>query len=188
MIYNIKSIPTTYGGVRFRSRLEARWAAFFDLAKVKWDYEPFDLEGWAPDFMLRTPVCSILVEVKPVDAANFDGNYEPFQKAFDYWSQHQVLLLGISPIEKRDLIGIILDPPNDANHGWTDVMDALMVADINALWREAGNIVQWQRDHTKGKASKMDRHVYDRSDGQVGIMQMMRRGVDRRKAIQGCSA
>ena len=31
MNYTIKAIPTTYAGVRFRSRLEARWAAFFDL-------------------------------------------------------------------------------------------------------------------------------------------------------------
>ena len=31
----IAAIPTTYSGVVFRSRLEARWAAFFDLCG--WD-------------------------------------------------------------------------------------------------------------------------------------------------------
>ena len=36
-----EGIPTLYGGVRFRSRLEARWAAFFfDVAGWSWEYEP----------------------------------------------------------------------------------------------------------------------------------------------------
>lgn len=61
----IKAIPTTYNGQRFRSRLEARWAAFFDLCSWRWSYEPQDFHGYIPDFALhfRTP---ILVEVKPV--------------------------------------------------------------------------------------------------------------------------
>lgn len=70
MRYNIKAIPTVYNHVQFRSRLEARWAAFFDLCGWDWDYEPFDLEGWAPDFMLKGKT-KALVEVKPID---FGGN------------------------------------------------------------------------------------------------------------------
>ncbi len=31
MEYTIKAIPTEYAGVHFRSRTEARWAAFFDV-------------------------------------------------------------------------------------------------------------------------------------------------------------
>jgi hypothetical protein len=73
MNYNIKSHPTKYNDVLFRSRLEARWAAFFDLAKWEWEYEPIDLNGWSPDFMVVFPCnhseCngshSLLVEVKP---------------------------------------------------------------------------------------------------------------------------
>ncbi|MEA2669684.1 MAG: hypothetical protein QOJ33_2618, partial [Chloroflexota bacterium] len=30
------AIPTTYDGVNFRSRLEAKWAAFFDLLGWRW--------------------------------------------------------------------------------------------------------------------------------------------------------
>ena len=61
----IKAIPTYYNGQRFRSRLEAKWAAFFDLCEWKWSYEPDELDGYIPDFKLwfRIPV---LVEVKPV--------------------------------------------------------------------------------------------------------------------------
>lgn len=55
----IKPIETVYRGYRFRSRLEARWAVFFDTAGIPWQYEPegFDLgeDGYyLPDFYLPT--------------------------------------------------------------------------------------------------------------------------------------
>lgn len=68
MDYKIKAHPTRYAGIEFRSRLEATWAAFFDLTGWVWRYEPLDLHGWSPDFEishkqhLATP---IMVEVKP---------------------------------------------------------------------------------------------------------------------------
>ena len=34
-----KAIETVYNGYRFRSRLEARWAVFFDALGVKYEYE-----------------------------------------------------------------------------------------------------------------------------------------------------
>ena len=36
----IKAKETYYDGYRFRSRLEARWAVFFDAARIKYIYEP----------------------------------------------------------------------------------------------------------------------------------------------------
>ena len=48
-----RGIPTKYAGTRFRSRLEARWAAFFDLIGWSWVYEPFDTDHWIPDFLIR---------------------------------------------------------------------------------------------------------------------------------------
>lgn len=55
---NLKPIQTFYKGYRFRSRLEARWAVFFDACGVKWEYEPegFDLGNglyYLPDFLLH---------------------------------------------------------------------------------------------------------------------------------------
>lgn len=61
----MQAIPTTYAGVRFRSRLEARWAAFFDLVGWEWEYEPLDLNGYIPDFVLAFAK-PLLVEVKPL--------------------------------------------------------------------------------------------------------------------------
>lgn len=57
----IKAIETMYRGYRFRSRLEARWAVFFDAAGIKWEYEKegFDLDGllYLPDFWLPEQQC-----------------------------------------------------------------------------------------------------------------------------------
>lgn len=59
--------PTTgIWGIRFRSRLEARWAAFFTLLKWPYQYEPdLGLDKWIPDFVI-TAGSGLLVEVKPV--------------------------------------------------------------------------------------------------------------------------
>lgn len=55
---NIKPIETCYNGYRFRSRLEARWAVFFNAINADWEYEPegFVLKDgtyYLPDFRLR---------------------------------------------------------------------------------------------------------------------------------------
>lgn len=64
----VKPIPTVYGGYEFRSRLEARWAYFFDMYKIPYIYEPegLDLDGirYLPDFYL--PDCKQFFEVKGI--------------------------------------------------------------------------------------------------------------------------
>ena len=54
----IKAIQTEYNGIKFRSRLEARWAVFFDAVGVTWEYEPEGFEfsngiRYLPDFLLH---------------------------------------------------------------------------------------------------------------------------------------
>ena len=46
----IKAKVTEYNGTRYRSRLEARWAVFFDRIGVKHSYEPEYEEGVYPDW------------------------------------------------------------------------------------------------------------------------------------------
>lgn len=62
--YTITARPTIYRGLEFRSRIEATWAAFFDVCGWGWQYEPFDMSGWVPDFLLHFEKPT-LVEVKP---------------------------------------------------------------------------------------------------------------------------
>lgn len=63
----IKAIPVKYKGVTFKSKLEARWAIFFDSLHVEWNYEleSFELptKWYIPDFWL--PEWKVWFEVKP---------------------------------------------------------------------------------------------------------------------------
>lgn len=64
----IQAIETRYKGYRFRSRLEARWAVFFDALGLKWEYEPEGYvlqngECYLPDFYF--PQIDMFGEVKP---------------------------------------------------------------------------------------------------------------------------
>lgn len=71
MTQTIRAIETQYKGYRFRSRLEARWAVFFDSMGIEWEYEPQGYEHeicegeivrYLPDFWL--PKLGLWVEVK----------------------------------------------------------------------------------------------------------------------------
>lgn len=72
----IPAIQTKYKGYHFRSRLDARWAVFFDACGVRWEYEKegydlsdyseeigdFQLGRYLPDFYL--PELKTWVEIK----------------------------------------------------------------------------------------------------------------------------
>lgn len=66
-VSDMQAIPTTYHNVVFRSRLEARWAWFFDRLKIKWQFEPMGFRlpsiGYLPDFYLTD--VGVWVEIKP---------------------------------------------------------------------------------------------------------------------------
>lgn len=67
MRLDLKPLETVYAGVRFRSRLEARWAVAFDAAGWAWAYEPeayaLPSGNYLPDFWL--PDFDVWAEVKP---------------------------------------------------------------------------------------------------------------------------
>ena len=106
----MKSIPTNYHYTNFRSRLEARWASFFDHIGWKWEYEPIDYHGWAPDFLIHGKNGPILVEVKP--SYWLFGKYDPylslelFEKATNNKETEQIniLLLGVCPLIYKDSV------------------------------------------------------------------------------------
>ena len=110
-----RAIETRYKGYRFRSRLEARWAVFFDHLGLKWEYEPegFELGGgvrYLPDFSL----CGkYYAEVKPGAA---DG--PQFDKAKKLASLgHTVIALGGPP----DTIAYPVFGVDDTPGTWSDV-------------------------------------------------------------------
>ena len=106
-----RGIPTKYKGIQFRSLLELRWAHFFDLMGWDYVYEPFDLEGWIPDFLLKGGI-EVLVEVKPTakfDKAVANKCLRAAQKGG--W-KGEILLLGVQPFKS--------DWTEDCVLGWTN--------------------------------------------------------------------
>ena len=89
MMGDFTPIETVYAGCRFRSRLEARWAVFFDALGEKWEYEKegFDLPfggPYLPDFWLPYQQC--WVEVKGVNPTKEeDTKAAALAWATDHW-------------------------------------------------------------------------------------------------------
>ena len=171
-MYTMKAHPTVYNGRQYRSRLEARWAAFFDALGWRHDYEPIDLDGWSPDFIIFNRV---LVEVKPITT--------PDQSIIDKIGAHHtkdagILLVGLAPFKgaKENAsctsIGWCTHPhatiPNfgeagmfsrsgryDFSHSqdFTGLLylgscfspEAVPYEKVSRLWAEASNKVQWKK-------------------------------------------
>lgn len=80
----IKAIQTEYKGHKFRSRLEARWAIFFDIIGLVWEYEPdgYDLDGvwYLPDFRVysKNTEAVSFYEIKPSNV-NQDDKFDRFK-------------------------------------------------------------------------------------------------------------
>lgn len=110
----IKAKETYYDGYRFRSRLEARWAVFFDAAKIKYIYESEgyvipcsyhegtgDTDVYLPDFYL--PDFDVYAEVKGSDKQLHDDAGK-LGDAIDYMStpmsEKGLILLGPIPYKE----------------------------------------------------------------------------------------
>ena len=88
----MKVIETKYNGYKFRSRLEAKWALFFDEVGIKYQYEPeaFSINGinYLPDFYF--PVEDYYVEIKAQEPP-----LEEFEKILAFaWHKPIILVVG----------------------------------------------------------------------------------------------
>jgi hypothetical protein len=150
MKYTIAAHPTWYRGVEFRSRLEARWAAFFDLAGWKWEYEPFDLPGWNPDFRVIFPCyhsqCgeshSLLVEVKPYMTIEQFAGHPALDYPFGENSKGEAIYadasaaFGLNP----DITYWVMIH----GHGGGEYTVSHWVDGVRQLWNEAGRRVRYR--------------------------------------------
>jgi hypothetical protein len=102
----ITPIETKYNGYNFRSRLEARWAVFFDEIKVSYEYEfeGFNLHyqgKYLPDFYITEYKC--FIEIKPPDKNHEDTDkvYKELGKAIELslMTKEDVYLILGSPSE-----------------------------------------------------------------------------------------
>lgn len=130
-------LPTMYNGVQYRSRLEARWACFFDLLKWSHEYEEEDLPGWTPDFYLTHEGSPLLLEVKPYRWPNDDEIHTMMAATRGYGLPREgaLSLAGLQP-----------------KHWWIITEDGAAwpvlteeLADkMMPAWKHAGNVVQWK--------------------------------------------
>jgi hypothetical protein len=148
IVYNISAMPTTYAAVNFRSRLEARYAAFFDLLNWGWEYEPLDsCNGWIPDFRVYLPnlhggfSLSLLVEVKPtINVHDFVG-----ERVHDLMNDHTEIL-------PCTAVGVCGGNPSigywiyrcECHRGVIDGLSRWCPM-WEFYWRVAGNRVQWRK-------------------------------------------
>ena len=124
----IKAIETAYKGYRFRSRLEARWAVFFDALGIEWQYEP---EGYLlsngvrylPDFFLPKLNGGMFVEVKP------DGGYSDKAKRLAIDTGRPVLIAAGPPECRPYKAWVPLWQANEAGTRWEVNLDDLAFVD-----------------------------------------------------------
>lgn len=74
-MHDFTAVETMYKGYRFRSRLEARWAVFFDSLGIMWEYEPEGIvlsngKSYLPDFYLINFNCYFEVKRKGLRYTN----------------------------------------------------------------------------------------------------------------------
>lgn len=92
------AITTTYQGIEYRSRLEARWAALFINLGWRITYEPFDGDGYIPDFLIHGER-PLLVEVKPaVTPSEYRGAVTKSENGLRRHWKHDLLIVGADPV------------------------------------------------------------------------------------------
>jgi hypothetical protein len=142
----MSSIPTTYNGIRFRSRLEARWAAYFDFrGDIKWDYEPLEMPGWIPDFSMHLPIFDkpFLAEVKPIFNILQFGDSRDGMKVADALVKDSKKEKQFAQFKGFFVLG------NSPEYWWFCTKDSWEVMpppreDLVKFWNLAGNCTQWR--------------------------------------------
>lgn len=145
----IPAIPTRYDHTNFRSRLEARWAAFFDLLHWHWTYEPVDAEGYIPDFLIHGPR-PLFIEVGPcITEADYR---EKAVKPNASRLAHDILVVGVSPLAagrgmgdfndghpkagwlgESTAEGWLTEPPLSFDWGWGQWFQCLQCRQVNIM-------------------------------------------------------
>ncbi len=151
--YTVTARPTLYGGTRYRSELEAAWAAFFDIRGINSEYEPaLDLLSWKPDFCIRIQT-GLDDNLEPVYDFNF-AEVKPFlnlqqwkdsgqlKKIADSLPNTWTALLGVNPMVSANFIFSISPLPEE-----TPTFEPLIfgeLEDVERDWKRAKNAVQWR--------------------------------------------
>lgn len=120
-------MTATYKGLQFRTPLEARWAAFFDLAGWEWHVNPAPVENWSPDFRVTFPC----------------GHSE--------CSGSHTLLVAVLPLAKKEDFATHPSLTHFYGSGIGDAYTGLGVsADAGAAFGTSPSATTWQMSHGSG--------------------------------------
>ncbi len=104
----LKAIPTHFAGNYFRSRLEARWATFYQELGIVYEYERegYDLDGvpYLPDFWLPKQDCFVEIKGETPSKEEEDKatrlSVASGKNVYIFWGQ--IPVLGMPPIRCDD--------------------------------------------------------------------------------------
>jgi len=182
----MKAIETRYKGYRFRSRLEARWAVFFDALGLSWEYEPEGFEtdaGWyLPDFRLVSGgphPYTYWAEVKPQKL-----NETEREKAFALSSITNMKVIELNQIPNPHDLGNYMTWCKVRFHVGSKMKDAAtdwyfaeylikFYEDQTLITRGSGNLsdaLKWGHGLFSQQTRKGTRQsLFERTDNRVGI-------------------
>lgn len=136
----IKAIETEYKGYRFRSRLEARWAVFFEMAGIPWEYEPEGIDlgsdgGYLPDFLIRVEFIGVMGEHIYRDL--WDDTFIEVKPSAYYQKQKDRLFT----IAKHTSYVICWDLPGSRSLWYMHPRDDESSTALDGLWYDLGDKV-----------------------------------------------
>ncbi len=112
----------TYNGLHFNTELEAIWAAFFDLAKWKWWYNPVTIDNWQADFKVE------------FECSHSECN-----------GSHTLL---VSVVSLRDTSSLNAHPSLEHRYGVSK--NNVYIADAGALFGTNPHATKWEMSHGAG--------------------------------------
>lgn len=150
-------IATYLDGVKYRSRLEARWAALFTFLGWRFEYEPIDLVLYQPDYLIYPGACggqaALLAEVRPSFGADWAQAARDKIAASGWLGRSVVLGSTIDSVDAwahcGECAGTTIAHPESGQClrcGSPDHTTPLApgAPGLVTLWIESGNRVQWK--------------------------------------------
>ncbi|KKN85761.1 hypothetical protein LCGC14_0275660 [marine sediment metagenome] len=125
---SIKAIRTRYEGRTYRSRTEARWAVFFSLAGIPFQFEkehsptPWLVGEKPPPELVRSSKTGDVIHPSPVIRMlrpDWPSRRRPLWYLPDYYLLEQELFLEIKPL-MYDSAGDMIMPPMEKQRGLTE--------------------------------------------------------------------
>lgn len=169
----MKAIETRYSGYNFRSRLEARWAVFFDSLGIEWEYEaqgyacgyrltmeegtfPYLPDFWLPELKVFAEVKGSLDETslnKVLNAAAYLSNENRGGCATGQDGCFATVLLGPipepfgSPLLYPNVLhmheGDLVASPWNWNRSFVCATGEAVARDSGETWGDRGNLIRF---------------------------------------------